>query len=285
MNIANALDHLFLIAADDHVSAEDGSYLHPLHSCETCYALEEVRKLGESLKDVAARENLVTPNEVPETIELDPLEYACGEGTTLTMEWEIDQLSFNIVKKGDGYDAWTSATLELDALTELRDSIINPAIEHGRALERAKAEEAERVRIEWEAKAEERAREQAERERAQSFRAVSVTRTVTPNMTVHGRVCASLAFARKQQTLGTLILALTPDDLIGKLPTAMTGRLNLRFCAKCKPIPGALRFNAELVGAAPEIVSEAVLLTNITRAIWEGHDAALNRYDEERSKA
>lgn len=220
----------------------------------------------------------------PESLMLAPLLFDDIDGkTALHVQFDIDEVRFSLSRSEEYLAVEISAALELDALIKLRDSIINPAIEHAQALKRAEVEEAERARIELEAKAEERAREQAEREREQTFRGVSVARTVTPNMTIHGRTCTSLEFARRRQTLGTMISALTPDNLIGKIPTAMTGRLSLRFCAKCKPIPEAVRFNAELIGAGPEIVPEDLLLMNISNAIWEGHHAALAHYEERTS--
>lgn len=288
MNTAEAIDHLWLFGANDHTSTEDGSYLHPLHTCETCFALEEVRKLVESLRkpmQVRMLEDEEAAIGVPHTITLEPLTLPldiAGE-TTLEARWDVDELQLSMVYDAPAVTLRVTGALELGGLVELRDKLINPAIAHHEARQQAEADEAERQRIEHAARAEERAREEAEREHSQTFRAVSVTRTITPNMTIHGRTCASLAWTRKRQTPGTTIFALTPSDLIRKLPSVMTGRLGLRFCAKCKPIPEAQRFNAELIGAAPEIVPEGLLLANISDAIWEAHHAILGCHNEEGS--
>lgn len=290
MNIAKALDYLWLIGANDHVSNEDGSYLHPMTGpggCETCFALEEVRKLIESLgkpAQVRMNEDIEAAIDVPQAVELEPLTLPMDiEGETfLGAEWDIDELRLSMTRRAPGLELCVTGALELDGLVELRDKMINPAIEHHEARQRAEANEAERRRAEHAARAEERAREEAERDRAQSFRGVSVQRTITGNVTVHGRVCASLASARKHQTLGTVIFAWTPEDLIRRLPSAFDGKLNMRFCAKCKPVPNAQLHNAYLNGGLPLNESIESFKARITGDVWEGHHAALEKYDNEK---
>ena len=278
MDPRTALDHLFLIAADGHISNEDGSYEHPWEgedACTTCMALMETQRLCSDLA-------LPSGQTLPGSIELEPmtLPVSLDGRTKLFAEWDVDFLRLTLSHEGDGIRAQVTGELELDALIELRDKVIAPAIAHHEEFQRAEAIEAERKRVEFEARAEERAREDAERERAQSFRGVTVRRTITENMTVHGRVCASLAAVRGRQTLGTIIFALTPEDLIRRLPTAMTGKLNLRFCAKCKPIPNTQLLNGYLNGNAPLEWSAETLKDVLSQEIWEGHHSAVARYDE-----
>lgn len=276
MDPRTALDHVFLIAADDHISKEDGSYEHPRrgkYACTTCMALEEVRRLHEELDGPV--------HKVVKTIEPEPLSFPLDTigDTTLAVSWEIDEVQFAFIRNSDDFDFRVSGALELDALIELRDKMINPAIAHEEARQRA---EAERMRIEWEAQAERRALEEAERRRAQTFRAISFRRTIiAENMTIHARVCASLSAARARQTPGTVIFASTPEDLIRRLPTAMTYKLNMRFCAKCMPIPNTQRHNFHLDGGTPLEWTDEMLQEQITADIWEAHHAALQRYDEE----
>lgn len=283
MDTRTALDHVLLIAANDHVSNEDGSYAHPRegeNACTTCMALDEMNRLYESLA-------MPSGQEVPDSVKLEPLSFPLdisGE-TTLAVSWDLDEMRLAFIRNSDDLDFRVSGALDLDALVELREKMINPAIAHEESRQRAEAIEVERARIEWEARAGQRAQEKAEHERAQMFRGLSVQGTITQNMTVHGRGCASLSAARARRTLGTVISALTPDDLIRKLPTAMTGRLNLRFCAKCEPIPNARQHNFHLNGGMPMEWTDEMLQEQIANDIWEAHHAALRRYDEEGSKA
>lgn len=281
MDARTALDHVFLIAADGHISNEDGTYEHPWageDACTTCAALMEVQRLHATLGGPSAPE-------VPPSIELEPLSFPidlAGE-KTLAVSWEIDELQIAIIHNSDDLDFRVSGALELDALIELRDKMVNPAIAHHEERQRAEAIEAERKRLEWEAQAEQRAQQEAERERAQTFRGVSTRRAITENLTVHGRMCASLAAVRMRQTLGTVVMHYTPEGLIAKLPTAMTGRLNLRFCAKCKPIPNTQLLNGYLNGGTPSHWSDEMLKAVISQDIWEGHHNAFAR-DDERSE-
>lgn len=275
MDTRAALDHVFLIAADDHISREDGTYAHPWEgedACVTCAALVEVQRLSAALGESPALE-------LPESIELKPLSFPLGlDGkTTLTACWDTDELQLTVARSDDDLNLHISGALELDALIELRDKMINPAIAHEKTRQRVEAIERERERTEREA-------EEAERERAQTFRGVSVRRTITENVTIHGRTCASLSAVRTRQTLGTVVIPYTPESLIARLPVAMTGKLNLRFCAKCKPIPNAQTHNYYLDGGTPLEWTEAMLQERITADIWEAHHAAYMKYDEERSE-
>lgn len=274
MNIRDAIDHLFLIAADGHVSAEDGSYLHPRegeNACATCVALETA---------LAFCESGMTPKDIPDEPEQDEIEFVGSNGTSLMAQWHCvtGQFHFTTQVERDDMRLLVSVPMSTDQLIELRDKMLNPVILFNIAA-------AELERREKERREREEAERRAQQEREQTFRAVSVARTVTPNLTVHGHACSALEFARKRQTLGTVIFAFTPDRLIAKLPTAMTGRLSLRFCTRCGSIPEARRFNAELIGAAPEIVPEDLLLANLSNAIWEAHHTALENTDKKESHA
>lgn len=218
--------------------------------------------------------------EEPPAPKLDMLMFPTGDRQTMYVEFDYDEVRFRLANGSENLALEMTAALELDALAELYEKIIGPALAYRDTIEKEKADAAERVRLGYEARAEERAREQAELERSQTFRGVSVQRTITQNMTVHGRVCASLAFAQKNQTLGTVIFHLTPDNLIAKLLIAMTGRLNLRFCVKCKPIPNAARHNAHMNGGLPLDETEGALAERLADDIWEAHHAALKSYDE-----
>lgn len=271
MDIRSALAHVLLAAADGHVSLEDASYEHPTEgddTCAMCLALKEVQRLDEMLAPSF-------DHQIPDSIELEPMAFPVSlDGhTKLFAEWDIDLLRLTLSRESDDVRVQIGGELEMDALIELRDKVISPAIAHHEELQRIEAIEAERGRSE-------RAREEAERARAQSFRGVSVRRTLTENMTVHGRMCASLSATRGRQTPGTIIFALTPEDVIGRLSTAMTGRLNLRFCAKCKPIPNTQLLNSYLDGNAPLEWSAETLKDVLSRDIWEGHHSAIARYDE-----
>lgn len=210
----------------------------------------------------------------PTAPELAPLQFKTGERAVLYIEFEVDEVRFTTVRKGDGLSVTVDGALGLDELIQLRDKMITPVIEHLQALKAFRDEEAARSRAEFE-------RERLERERESTFRAVQVHRTVTPNMTVHSTRCASLASARLRQSPLMTVYALTPSDLIAKIPTALTGRLKMHFCVKCKPIEGAQLVNAELYGGAWPLTAPVELLQKkITDAIWDAHHAALRVADQ-----